>query len=768
MRFIILSFLIFPLLPVNAQIGTGQWRMHITKKGLDIASNDEVVFTVMENGLIEYDISSNEVSEWSSVNSLSDISPTCIHYHKASNSFFVGYQNGNIDRIQNNTVTNIPAITLANISGSKQINTFVEYGDYIYAATAFGIVIINPAKNEIKDTYYPDNDDNNIIDIAFVSDSIIALTPQKAHIASVSNTALVDYQQWKLKKNIPINTNENYSEIEPWGNRLFVVKNYTNAASDSLFEVVPSGLENKINLTFGIEIKDIEVINNLMYTSVFAGVFVYNSSFELIEIPINYDYSVSAVTIAGNNLYASDYNFSLVEISSSGTKIIKHKGPDKNSFYSASSQKNKVAFAGGGLLSATAGSYSSAGVYLMEDENWTLIDRFNQPLWQNQLVWDALKVAIDPNDPNKIAIGSYCEYALGIVEDGKTVSSIYSFNNSLLEEANVNNNMACITDVKYDNSGNLWLINGFAKRPLKVLTKDKVWVDFNVGSSVMDQRGGEVIIDENGLKWFFVFGRGLMVYDDKGTIEDVSDDQYKQLTDAVNNGALPTNSVTAIAMDLDNELWIGTTEGFGILNNTSSIINAQPGDYEVNRIKLEFEGNVEYLLGSTYIMDIEVDGGNRKWIATASSGIVLLSSNGSEILQTFTTENSPLISNNIMDIEFNHVTGELFIITDKGLVSYRTDASMGDDDYSNVKVFPNPVYASFNGLITIQGIKYNSDVKFTDVAGNLVYQTTSNGGTAVWNGKNLQGEKVKAGTYLIWTGSNEEKGRKVGKVVIIN
>jgi hypothetical protein len=579
---------------------------------------------------------------------------------------------------------------------------------------------------------------------------------------------LVDYQQWKIKTTIPINPKENYTEIETWGTRLFVVKNELNTPKDSLFEVTSTGLDNKINLSFGIEIKDIEIYNNLLYVSVYSGVFVYNNEFELTEIPLNYDYSVTAVSVSGNNLYASDDNFSLIEVSSLGTKTLKHNGPDKNSFYSVSSEKDKIVFAGGSFIGATSGALSSAGVYIFQDESWTLIDRFNQELWKDKLIWDALKVTIDPKDPNRIAIGSYCEYALGIIEDGKNVSEIYGFNNSLLEETHVNNDMTCITDLKYDDKGNLWLINGFSKRPLKVLTKDKTWIDFNVGNSIMDQRGGEIIIDDNGLKWFFVFGRGLMVYDDNGTIENKSDDQYKQLTDAVNNGALPTNSVTTIAMDLDDKLWIGTTEGFGILNNTNSIMTAQPGDFEVSRIKLEFEGNVEYLLGSTYIIDIEVDGGNRKWIATASSGLVLLSDNGSEIIQTYTTDNSPLISNNILDIEFNHTTGELFIITDKGLVSFRTDATYGDDSYSNVKVFPNPVYSSFNGLITIQGIKTNSDVKFTDIAGNLIYQTTSNGGTAIWNGKNLAGEKVKAGTYLIWTGANEDKGRKVGKVVIIN
>jgi len=121
-------------------------------------------------------------------------------------------------------------------------------------------------------------------------------------------------------------------------------------------------------------------------------------------------------------------------------------------------------------------------------------------------------------------------------------------------------------------------------------------------------------------------------------------------------------------------------------------------------------------------------------------------------------------------MEIDDKTGEVYITTEDGLVSLRTDASFEDPNYSDVRVFPNPVRPEFEGLITIQGIKFNSDVKFTDMAGNLVYKTISNGGTAVWNGKNLNGEKVTSGVYLIWTAPDdrERKGRKVGKVVIIN
>ena len=146
----------------------------------------------------------------------------------------------------------------------------------------------------------------------------------------------------------------------------------------------------------------------------------------------------------------------------------------------------------------------------------------------------------------------------------------------------------------------------------------------------------------------------------------------------------------------------------------------------------------------------------------------MLSADGSTIIEQHTIDNSPIISNVIYDLQLNHKTGELFIITDKGLISYRTNATYEDPDYSTVTVFPNPARPGFNGLITIQGIRYDSDVKITDVAGNLVFKTTSNGGTASWNGRTLDGQKVATGVYLIWTAAKTGAGRKVGKVLVIN
>jgi len=307
-----------------------------------------------------------------------------------------------------------------------------------------------------------------------------------------------------------------------------------------------------------------------------------------------------------------------------------------------------------------------------------------------------------------------------------------------------------------------------ASRPLKVLTATGEWYSMYTGFASEKKWGAKLVIDNEGNKWFCQEGSGVTGFQYNTTYSNAGDDNYININAGANTGNLPSNNVNTIAIDQDNELWIGTDNGFAIIYNPGNAFNANPGEYNAQRIKIEFEGNVEYVLGNTAIKDIEVDGANRKWIATTNSGLVLLSADGSEIIHQFTKENSPLISNVIIDIEIDHQTGELFIVTDKGLISFRSDASEGAGDYKEVNIFPNPARPEFDGPITIQGIYNNSDVKITDVAGNLVYTTTSNGGTATWNGKTLKGEPVKTGVYLIWTTSNIGKGRKVGKVLVVN
>jgi outer membrane protein assembly factor BamB len=233
-------------------------------------------------------------------------------------------------------------------------------------------------------------------------------------------------------------------------------------------------------------------------------------------------------------------------------------------------------------------------------------------------------------------------------------------------------------------------------------------------------------------------------------------------------GNLPSVFVKDIAEDLDGEIWIGTEEGMVVLYSTADLYDGGYGDYDFNFISLTVGTEVEHLLGTTYITTIAVDGGNRKWIGTSSSGVFCLSPDGMEEIYRFTAENSPLISNNVLDIGIDHESGEVYFATDKGLASFRADASLFDEEFSNVTVFPNPVLPDFSGPVTIQGLGYQSDVKVTDISGNLVFKTTSNGGTAIWDGKTLTGDRVQSGVYLIWAASVDGKGKEVAKILFMN
>ena len=771
-----MRFILFLMLSYTAtgQIGTGQWRLHVpARKAIDIVAGNGLVYTAFENGLLEYDPNANETSTLNAVNGLSDINLTCLTFDASRKTLYIGYENGNLDKLQDNRITNIPAIKLAQIPGSKKINKIVSYGNFIYLATGFSIVKIDPIKDEVKDTWYPTNGNDPILDLAFKNDTVFALTATRMFAGNIGNFALADPSEWLVDSRLTnLTTTDNYKEIEFVGDDLFVLYSKVNYGEDSVFKVKNAGLELVNNEPFSMEITSISNQNGKLALQIAGGVFVYNTDYSYHLVANSYSFGgvpkPTASVVYDGNLWIADSEIGLVRYTNENSStLISFEGPPKKAFYSMDWEAGKMAFASGGLSSIEA-TYNTGGVYVFEDEKWALFDKDNMPLWNNQNIWDFLTVSIDPTNTKRIAVGTYSQIPVSIIENNALVTDTFTPNNSPLEYTENGATSAMVTAVKYDTEGNLWVLNGYAENPLKALTKEGTWFSFDCGNAAKNKLSKKMVIDYNGNKWFAIENGGLFGYNDNNSISNPADDKKVNLNTNENTGALPSNTINALAVDFDNEIWIGTDNGFAILYNSANAFDAEPGEYNAQRIKLEYEGNVEYVLGNTNITDIEVDGGNRKWFGTANSGILLLSPDGQTILQQFTTENSPLISNVIIDLKLNQSTGELFIITDKGLVSYRTDASYEDSEYSTVTVFPNPAHPDFEGPITIQGIRYNSDVKITDIAGNLVYQTTSNGGTATWNGKTLSGQKVATGVYLIWTAANEEKGRKVGKVLVVH
>ncbi len=755
-----------------SQIGMGKWRMHISPyEAIDVAQGNNAVYAILSRGLLEYDLDAGEKSVWTAANYLSDVAPTALAFDAGSQSLLIGYETGNLDIIQNERVINLPAIVQSSVNGSKSINSIVCHSGNAYLATGVGIVVINLSKQEVRDTYNTSSLNEVLVDVAIHEDSLFALTNSGLKVGALSNQFLADPGQWSTVNSLPDYSSDGvYNSLASLGGSLMIGFNDTDYNADTLFQYNNGQVSI---LKQDIEVNGLSISNNELLICAAGDLIVYDENLTQKMSIFQYQHGEfpepqNAVFYNGD-YFVADANSGLVKTPNAfNSEQILFEGPRYNDAFRADWQNGKLAIAGGGL-SGTAPSFSVGGGAYLEDEQWTSISQSNQPIIQGENIWDYISVCVNPKDEEQIAFGTYSELPLIELRNGDIVDT-FGYSNSLLEAVPGGTNWSYISDVKYDGQGNLWVANALTDQPLKVKTASGSWFSFDLGNSVKTKQTERIVIDNNDVKWMGVDGAGIVAFDHGENIDDASDDRYRVLNTGANSGALPTSSIEAIEVDFDNNIWVGTPEGMRVLYNSNNVFDADAGDYNFQKLLIEFGENVEIVLGTTHITDIEIDGANRKWIGTASSGVFLLSADGLEVVRNFTTEDSPLLSNNILDIAIDQNSGEVFFVTNEGLISYRSDASQGDLNYTNVKVFPNPVHPTYFGPITIQGIAFNSDVRITDMAGNLVYQTVSNGGTATWNGQTLQGQRAATGVYLIWTSVDDPdtKGRKVGKVVFIN
>lgn len=757
---------------LTAQIPMGTWKYHVASaKAIDLTTDGERLFVALENGLYIYNPYTEEGVLKTALNGLSDIDISCLFYDSQDAAVYIGYTNGNIDKWQNGSITNLPAIKLAQISASKRINKFVRKGAFIYAANDFSIVLIDVAKEEIKDTYYPTNSLEPILDVAITTDSIFALTPTQMLKGLRSNPALPDFSQWDRDLRFPYQTANKYKELQFLNDQLWVLRCNDTYGQDSVFRLKNELLVNVVNEPFSYEINSIQQLGSQIAIATDGGFLIYNSdgqqlnsySSNLLDRWI----SPSRICKLGSSFWSADQAWGLQEHPNAFTcKRFPIEGLANRFVYAMDWQEDVLAIGSGRLEAEIAPAFTRNGIHILEDQEWRFHNTPTVTSWDFNTLWDFIAIAVNPKNPKEIAAGTYSFAPLTLFNETDTL--VFDQNNSPLQPVSIGNGWSLISALQFDQKGNLWTVNGYTDRPLKVRQPDGVWASYYLGAGASNKMTTKLEIDFQDNIWLGTYANGLVGLQHQGTLSDPSDDQIVQLTTGEFMGNLPSNKITALAADFDGELWIGTDAGFAVLYNANGAFGAGAGNVEAQRIKIPFEGNFEIVLGEASISDIEVDGGNRKWMATANAGLILLSPDGTEMIAQYTEDNSPLISNTIYDIELNHQTGELFIITDKGLVSFRIDATYEDPTYETLNVFPNPVRPEYFGPITLQGIRYNSDVKITDAAGNLIYKMQSNGGTAVWNGQNLNGEKVPTGVYFFWTANNYQGGdRKVAKVLVI-
>ena len=386
----------------------------------------------------------------------------------------------------------------------------------------------------------------------------------------------------------------------------------------------------------------------------------------------------------------------------------------------------------------------------------------------DQPTYDLTNVAISPKNETEWALASWGN-GLFVCQNQRPVAH-YNARNSTLDS--ISNGQTFVSGLQYDKKGNIWLTNSYCQTILKMLEPDGTWYAYNIAyilstSSLVDVVADKLLIDSRGYKWMN-FPREekypLVAFTDNGTYDNSGDDRITRID--MNAAAEVTSStVYCMAEDLDGEIWIGTDKGVKVIYYPGKVFDG--GVYPRN-ILLEKDGYVSVLLEYEEVTAIAVDGANRKWIGTNKAGVFLMSENGQEQLLHFTAEDHPLFSNNIVDINVNDLTGEVFFATSNGMVSYKGTATGGFETYEDLPVYPNPVPHGYTGAIAVNGLKANSLCKITDASGKLVWQGFSDGGQLVWYGKDFHGHRPATGVYYVMVSDEEGKDKLVTKCVFIN
>ena len=450
-------------------------------------------------------------------------------------------------------------------------------------------------------------------------------------------------------------------------------------------------------------------------------------------------------------------------------KTLKPGGPHTNHFGFMLFDYNRLYTCNGDY------NYSSP-IQILNNNEWTIYQYEDISEQTGVSFQGSFCLDIDPSNIDHVFAGS----RNGLYEylNGKFVK-YYDKSNSPIEPFDgVNKDYQLVTGTKYDQQGNLWVLNSSAPTTALMKYANGTFTKLSHSELMKLNRGdiknrsngelSKIIIDSKGRLWFVNNNWVLPAIYQYNT----DNDEIIAYESIVNQDGTRLNiqeGIRCVAEDLEHNIWVGTSVGPVMLENSE----IESGGNTFTQIKVprnDGTNYADYLLTNIDISSIAIDGANRKWIGTFSNGVYLISADNMTQVQHFTTDNSSLLSNMVTSIAINHASGEVFFGTDKGLCSYISDATETNTEMTtdNVWAYPNPVEPGYNGPITITGLSFNADVKILSANGAIVNEGHSNGGTYVWDGCDKKGRRVASGVYMVATATNKGEKGTVCKIAIVN
>ena len=764
MKQLVRVVLILHIFFLQAQNFENSWTGYFSYVSIkSISQGNDKIYAAAENAIFTYNLSTEEISSISTINGLSGNPISTAYYSENNGLYIIGYENGLIEIVidgEDNVLKVVDILDKTTIPPNmKTINHFNEYNGRLYISTGFGISVYNLETLEFGDTYFIGDlgSQINITQTTVQGDLIYASSSENGiKSALVADENIIDYQQWATV------IGGGYKGIQSLGVELYAVNNSNIILK---FDLDVGFLQID---TFLSPVVDFRAFSGVLTITTNSSIHSFSEGYVLInEITslFEYDYLLQAGYAFNNSFYlgTADLGMLIVPFNVNRALQVLPEGPLYNQPFTIEASPGKLWVAFGDVdLTFNPYPLTRKGISNYRNESWTNIKYDSLvDLLGVEDVNDLVFVKSNPNNPNETYMSSYQKGLLKIKNQDPTI--LYNETNSPLEIPGGDEALGIrLYGSDFDKQDNFWFVQSRIDKGLIKLTPEGQFQTIDISNIINAEDElalGKLVVSREGYVFFGAVSSGLVGY-------NPTTNEFNKIGEALGNGNLPSTDIKALAFDNQNRLWIGTRKGLRVLYSARNFFESG-ADIDSQPIIILDDGVPQELLFLQSITDIEVDGSNNKWVSTATSGVFYLSSNGQETLLRFTSANSPLPSDTVLDISIDDADGTVYFATKDGLVAYDGTSTAPGEDLESVYAYPNPVRPNYFGNVTIDGLTAKANVKITDITGNLVFETTSQGGSVEWDTTAFGKYKVASGVYLVLITSDDNLLTKVAKIMII-
>lgn len=745
-------------------IPLGTWTAHLPlQNALSVCQSKDYVYAGCENGVIGVNIENNFLEKYTKVSGLAEVFVAQVGYDTATSTLVIAYTNSNIDLIKNGKITNLPYLKNANIIGDKNVYHIFCVNGTAYMATGFGVMKVNLEKQEIAETIiFNDGISTYKANAVWVNNDTIFVATSKGVVSSVVNSAnLLDFNNWqRYSMGIP---QTDASAITQYANKIIAAIGNTlyqwDGISWTTFFTEAGWVTRHLNYSNGhllIAQQKLDGGGNVIGNRIGKW---NGGSFSFFTDANGVAYPLQVVEDRNNKIWAADLYRGLSYLGGSNFTAIYPNAPPRISCKEMEFLGETLWVASSNITDSWSPTFNKNGIYYCTDYHWENLNIYETPLLDS--FFDIAVVKTIPQE-HKIIFGSQ----MGILEYNVEDKS-FKVNKYRPGAIDPSKKIFRISGAALDEQGNVWLSDVYSNTPIICRKSDGTYTYFN--SSFLNNKPVKaILVDDYQQVWAAKSdgSGGLTMLNYGSDIDNKSDDTYYNFSTGSGNGNLPSNNVICMAKDKDGIIWLGTDRGIAIINCAGYVTLNACEATQICIDRNDGSGFCDNLLEDETINCILVDNANRKWIGT-NNGLFLISEDGEKTIHYFNEDNSPLLSNNIRSLAIQSENGDLFIGTNKGICSYRADATVTTNDTPEPYVYPNPVRNDYDGPIAFKGIPNNCNVKITDVSGNLVFETTALGGQAIWDGRLVNGERAATGVYFaLCKGKNKKETAKLKFVLM--